>query len=52
MIIIDEANPREYLLLVAKQAPNEFAFDISHPFSPFLALGILTTSFDFKLASQ
>jgi hypothetical protein len=40
------------MLLQAKQDVNEFAIDISYPFSPLVAIGVLITSFDFKLISQ
>lgn len=52
MIIIDEERPNDYLLLLAKQGTNEFAMDIAYPFSPLVALGLMISGFDFKLASQ
>lgn len=52
MIIIESNNPAEEVLLIAKQEANKFALDICHPFSPEVALGLIITGFDFKLASE
>ena len=52
MIIVNEEDEMDEGLLTAKKGDNEFAFDVQYPFTPLIALGVVMTSFDFKLASQ
>lgn len=51
-VIVEEGKPDQEVLLIAKQGENEFAFEVSYPFSPLIAFGVMITGFDFKLASQ
>lgn len=52
MILLEEGRKGREALLMAKQGDNDFALDVGHPLSPMVALGIVITGFDFKLATQ
>ena len=51
MILIDESS-EEKALLFCKTDKDEFLSELYYPLNPFIALGIILTSFDFKLICQ
>ena len=52
MILVREDDKDKDALLMCKTGSDEFHIEIGYPLNPFLAFGIVLTSFDFKLLCQ
>jgi len=52
MILTEEHQPQIYSMLFCKTGVDCFHLEITYPLSPFIAVGILLSSFDFKLFCQ
>jgi len=51
MALIEEGQSA-YSMLFCKTAIDHYHLELTHPLSPFIGLGILLSSFDFKLFCQ
>jgi len=51
-ILVEEGKPKSEVMLFCKRAEHEFLLEIRYPLTPFIAMGIVLSSFDFKLCCQ
>lgn len=40
------------MVMFCKTDPNTFYLEVAHPVTPFIAMGIVLSGFDFKLCCQ
>ena len=51
-ILVEEGSPKEELMLFCKTEEHQFHLEMKYPLTPFVALGIVLTGFDFKLCCE
>lgn len=52
MVLIEQSKPDDYMVMFCKTDPNTFYLEVAHPVTPFIAMGIVLSGFDFKLCCQ
>ena len=52
MVLVEEDYPNDYILMFCKTDSHEFHLEVTNPFSPLIALGVVLSGFDFKLCCQ